>query len=87
MGFWTGAIRECPVYRFSDARRLTIVEGTHGRDGNQHPNPGAVLDFAIGTAAGAITGDISAIGAGTLVALLAAEPTSRSTRAQVWRSR
>jgi hypothetical protein len=43
------AFSPCRVYRYSDARRMTIVEGFRDRDGKLIERAGIVIDFGDGT--------------------------------------
>jgi hypothetical protein len=42
------AFAQCKVYRYADARRLTVIEGFRNRDGKFNRRAGIVIDFSDG---------------------------------------
>lgn len=42
------AFAQCTVYRYADARRMTVIEGFRNRDGTFERRPGIVIDFSDG---------------------------------------
>jgi hypothetical protein len=42
------AFAPCKLYRYADARRMTVIEGFRDRDGKLNPRAGIVIDFSDG---------------------------------------